>query len=49
MAAAQRRLAHVVGLSRAEIAERLGKSEGAVRVLLHRALARLADVLADAE
>jgi RNA polymerase sigma-70 factor (ECF subfamily) len=35
-------LAHVVGLSRAEIAEEMGKSEGAVRTLLHRALARLA-------
>lgn len=35
-------LAHVVGLSRAEIGERLGKSEGAVRAQLHRALARLA-------
>jgi len=38
-------LAKVVGLSRAEIGERLGKSEGAVRILLHRALARLAQVL----
>lgn len=38
-------LARVVGLSRAEIGERIGKSEGAVRVLLHRALARLAQVL----
>ncbi len=35
-------LAHVVGLSRAEIAEEMGKSEGAVRTLLHRALAQLA-------
>ena len=33
--------AHVVGLSRAEIAAELGKSEGATRMLLHRALARL--------
>jgi RNA polymerase sigma-70 factor (ECF subfamily) len=38
-------LAHVVGLSRAEIALRLGKSEGAVRVTLHRALARIAGLL----
>jgi RNA polymerase sigma-70 factor (ECF subfamily) len=38
-------LAHLVGLSRAEIAERLGKSEGAVRVTLHRALARIAALL----
>jgi RNA polymerase sigma-70 factor (ECF subfamily) len=35
-------LAHVVGLSRAEIAAQMGKSEGAVRVLLHRALAKVA-------
>ena len=38
-------LAYVVGLSRGEIAERMGKSEGAVRVLLHRALARLGSLL----
>ncbi len=38
-------LAHVVGLSRAEIAEQLGKSEGAVRTMLSRALAELADLL----
>jgi RNA polymerase sigma-70 factor (ECF subfamily) len=38
-------LAHVAGLSRAEIAEQMGRSEGAVRVLLHRSLARLAEVL----
>jgi RNA polymerase sigma-70 factor (ECF subfamily) len=36
-------LAHVVGLSRAEIAQQLGKSEGAVRTMLSRALADLAD------
>ena len=35
-------LARVVGLPHAEIAVKLGKSEGAVRILLHRALARLA-------
>ena len=35
-------LAHVVGLSRAEISEQMGKSEGAVRMLLHRALAQVA-------
>lgn len=34
-------LAHVLGLSRSEIAKEMGRSEGAVRVLLHRALARL--------
>lgn len=38
-------LAHVVGLSRAEIAAHMGRSEGAVRVLLHRSLARLTEVL----
>lgn len=41
-------LAHVVGLSRAEIAAHMGKSEGAVRVLLHRALARLTELLGTA-
>ena len=35
-------LARVTGLSHGEIAEKLGKSEGAVRMLLHRALGRLA-------
>ena len=35
-------LAHVAELTRAEIAERLGKSEVAVRSILHRALARVA-------
>ena len=40
-------LAHVVGLSRAEIAEQMERSEGAVRVLLHRALARLSDLLSN--
>jgi RNA polymerase sigma-70 factor (ECF subfamily) len=38
-------LAKVVGLSRAEIAERTGKSEGAVRMLLHRALVELSGLL----
>ncbi|MCC7012235.1 MAG: sigma-70 family RNA polymerase sigma factor [Planctomycetes bacterium] len=38
-------LAHVVGLSRAEIAEHMGKSEGNVRVLLHRALAKMSAIL----
>ena len=41
-------LAHMAGLSRAEIAEQLGKSEGAVRVTLHRALAKLSAKLDDA-
>jgi RNA polymerase sigma-70 factor, ECF subfamily len=39
-------LAHIVGLSRAEIATHMGKSEGNVRVLLHRALAKMAALLA---
>ncbi len=38
-------LAHIVGLSRAEIAAQLGKTEGAVRVILHRALAKLSGML----
>ncbi len=40
-------LAHIVGLSRAEIAQQMGKSEGNVRVLLHRALAKVSSLLAD--
>lgn len=39
-------LARLVGLSRAEIGERMGRSEGAVRALLFRAQARLAELLA---
>lgn len=42
-------LAHVLGMSRAEIAQQMGKSEGAVRVLLHRALARVSALLADTD
>ncbi|MCE9593709.1 MAG: sigma-70 family RNA polymerase sigma factor [Planctomycetes bacterium] len=38
-------LARVVGLPHKEIAEAMGKTEGATRVLLHRALARLAEKL----
>ena len=38
-------LAHVVELSRAEIAKRIGKNEVTVRSILHRALARIADEL----
>lgn len=38
-------LAHIAGLSRREIADQMGKSENAVRIILHRALARLAEVV----
>lgn len=38
-------LARVVGLSHREIAERTGRTPGAARVHLHRALVRLADLL----
>jgi RNA polymerase sigma-70 factor (ECF subfamily) len=41
-------LAKLVGLSRAEIGEVMGRSEGAVRTLLFRAQARLAELLDDA-
>lgn len=40
-------LAHIVGLSRKEIAEQLGKEEGAVRVQLFRALAKVSERLSD--
>lgn len=36
-------LIHLAGLSRTEVADRLGKTENAIRILLHRALARLAE------
>ena len=39
--------AHLIGMSRAEIAEQMNRSPGAVRVLLHKALAKLADLLAE--
>jgi len=42
-------LAHVAGLPRAAIAEHVGMSEGAVRVALHRALAKLAAELEEDE
>lgn len=41
-------LSRLVGLSHAEIAERLGKTPGATRVALHRALAKLAALLDEA-
>lgn len=40
-------LAHLVGLSRAEIGVQMGKTEEAVRALLHRARARLGILLGD--
>jgi RNA polymerase sigma-70 factor (subfamily 1) len=40
-------LAHLVGLSRAEIGRQMDKSEEAVRQLLHRATAKLAILLED--
>jgi len=40
-------LARIVGLSRAEIGEQMGRSDVAVRALLHRALADLAERLDD--
>jgi RNA polymerase sigma-70 factor (ECF subfamily) len=41
------RLRYVEGLSTKEVAERLGKSDGAIRVLLSRTLTKLQEVLAD--
>ena len=38
-------LSRIVGLSRAQIAEETGRTEAAIRNLLPRALARLADAL----
>lgn len=40
-------LARIVGLGHSEIAARLGRSEGATRVLLSRALARLATLVSN--
>lgn len=42
-------LARVVGLTRSEIGKEMGKSEGAVRTLLHRALLQLAEHLHTSE
>ena len=42
-------LARLVGMSRAEIAERTGRTEGAVRTLLSRALATLAEIVESSE
>lgn len=40
-------LARLVGLSRGEIGEEMGRTEGAVRTLLSRAQARLAEILTE--
>ena len=40
-------LSRIVGLSRAEAAREMGRSESAVRNLLHRALAQLAQAVED--
>jgi RNA polymerase sigma-70 factor (ECF subfamily) len=42
-------LARIVGLSHAEIAQEIGRTEAATRVLLHRALVRLGILLSDRE
>lgn len=42
-------MAKMIGLPRAEIAREMGRTEGAVRTLLCRALARLAELLDDGE
>ena len=42
-------LAYIVGLPRNEIAAQVGKNDGAVRMILHRALAKLARQLRDGE
>jgi RNA polymerase sigma-70 factor (ECF subfamily) len=39
--------ARLLGLSHAELAERLGKTEGAVRTMLFRAMARLTEILGE--
>lgn len=39
----------ILGLSHAEIAEKMGRSEGATRVLLHRALAKLTLLLGESD
>ena len=40
-------LSKIVGLTRKGIADELGKTEGAVRMMLHRALAQLADAMSN--
>ena len=43
------RLRYLVGLPSKEIAQKLGKTDGAVRVMLSRSLAKLQEMLADGE
>ncbi|MFV2068186.1 MAG: sigma-70 family RNA polymerase sigma factor, partial [Pirellulales bacterium] len=43
------RLRYLVGLSSREIAHKLGKSDGSIRVMLSRGLGRLQDLLSDAD
>ena len=43
------RLKYIEGLPSKEIAERLGKSDGSVRVMLSRSLNKLQDMLAEEE
>jgi len=42
-------LAHIAGLPRKEIAAEMGRSEGAIRILLHRAIARVTVLLGDTD
>jgi RNA polymerase sigma-70 factor (ECF subfamily) len=41
------RLRYLVGLPSKEIAQKLGKTDGAVRVMLSRSLAKLQEMLAE--
>ena len=41
------RLRYLIGLPSKEIAQKLGKSDGAVRVMLSRSLSRLQELLAE--
>jgi RNA polymerase sigma-70 factor (ECF subfamily) len=43
------RLRYLVGLPSKEIAQKLGKTDGAVRVMLSRSLAKLQELLAEEE
>ena len=42
------RLRYFIGLSSKEIAKKIGKSEGATRVMMSRALSRLQEMLGEA-